>query len=102
MAGINKLLLFFPCLLLIGCIVPQPTIRESISQKSMMSSEDLMEAVMRSDRAKFIDMPFEEQAEFVEKGYFYSCYQVIDFCNKYPENAGCIHYCQKYIGLELD
>lgn len=96
---IITLILLFLFIFVFGCIPKPKPVNQTILEKQALTTEEIAEIIMKRDKTEFDNLDYEEQKEIIEKGYFYTCYEVLGFCNKYPENPGCIKYCKKYIGL---
>lgn len=68
-----------------------------------LSDEEIIETWTIYQKIEFEKLPFEEQQEKINKGYFSTCDMVSDFCREYADiTPGCDEYCMgRYATLDL-
>ncbi|MBW2974601.1 hypothetical protein KY366_02690 [Candidatus Woesearchaeota archaeon] len=55
--------------------------------------EGLNDLAAHKMKAGFRNLNLTEKQEAVDKGYFYSCSEVEDFCRENRNASGCVRYC---------
>lgn len=46
---------------------------------------------------KFNVLPESEKIDIINKGYFSTCEEVLDYCKQHIDLDGCVKYCEKYL-----
>ena len=56
-------------------------------------NEDVKDTLLLHNVGRISQMDYEEAKEVINKGYFYSCEEVFEYCNNNPRINGCKDYC---------